>query len=355
MLYHQHDCASLSATVMVATLLLGGCTMGAPYSTQSIVPDALVDPVLEPVRGCAALSGEWANRGYEIKEQRTKVAILSGALGLAEELPEAAFADRVRFELQDDGSLLLTAMEKHSALGSISVPARSIRCEATEARLAAPARMELMVDTQGALWIKRRHGLLAIPFSYRFMPAGEPTPDCAKQLPNCRPGMQRMPTPSGMAVVAAGAGDLNAAIRKVDDRLAMLMVQDGGMAAWAQAAYLLPGPHRFDMLVWTPGNYWTAMPHTTLSTQATLEACHVYLPVGWHEEGGTSWATLIDLGKGFDIDCVGIPSMPRSDIRFSPDHRKLLVAERCYAAWGESAGSNAPPREFPLPQPPPAP
>lgn len=351
MLYHQHDCASLSATVMVATLLLGGCTMGAPYSTQSIVPDAYVDPVLEPLRGCAALTGEWANQGYQIKEHRTKVAILSGALGLADELPDAAFADSVRFERQDDGSLLLTAMEADSALGSISVPARNIRCEAMEARLAAPARMELMVDTQGALWIKRRHGLLAIPFSYRFMPAGDQTPHCAKQLPNCRPGMQRMPTPSGLALVATGAGDLNAAIRRVDDRLEMTMVQEGRMPTQARAVYLLPGSHSFEVRIWTPGNYWTAMPHTTLSTQAKLEACHVYLPVGWHEEGGTSWATLIDLGKGFDIDCVGIPTMPRFDIRFSPDHRKLLVAARCYAAWGESASVNAPPREFPLPQP----
>jgi hypothetical protein len=349
----RHDCTGLPATVIMVSLLLGGCTTGAPHSTQSMVPGALVDPVLEPLRGCEALRGEWANRGYEIKENRTKVAILSAALGLADELPDTAFADRVRFELQDDGSLLLTAMEKHSALGSVSVPASDIRCEATDARLAAPARMELAVDTQGALWINRRHGLLAIPYRYRFMSVGEQIPDCTKQLPNCRPGMQRMPTPSGMAMVVAGAGDLNAAIRKVDDRLEMLMVQDEGVAAWAQAAYLLPGPHRFDMLAWTPGNYWTARPQTRLSTEVTLEACHVYVPVGSHEEGGMSWATLIDLGKGFDIACVGTPTAPRTEIRFSADQRKLLVAEHCYAEWGESAGFNAPPREFLLPQPPP--
>ena len=352
MQFQQQDGTSLWPTAVAALLLLGGCTMGVPHSTQAIVPGALVDPQLEPLRSCAALTGEWANHGYEIKESRTKTAILSGALGLAEELPDAVFADRVRFEWQDDGSLLLTAVETRSALGSISVPASDIRCDATDVRLTAPAHVELAVDTQGALWIKRRRGLLAIPYSYRFMPAGDRTPDCAKQLPNCRPGMARMPTPSGMAVVATGAGDLHASIRKVDDRLEMMMVQGGGMPAWAQAAYLLPGPHSFEVLVWTPGNYWISRPHTTLSTPATLEACHVYLPVGLLDEGGAGWATLIDLGKGFDVECVGIPTITRSDIRISADQRKLLVAERCYATWGESAGVDAPPREFPLPQPP---
>lgn len=355
MQFQPRDDTALFATAAVALLLLGGCTMGAPHSTQSIVPGALVDPLLEPLRGCAALRGEWTNQGFEIKEQRTKIAILSGALGLAEELPDAAFADRVRFELQDDGSLRLTAMENQSVLGSISLPAHDIRCAATEARLTAPVRMALMVDTQGALWIKQRHGLLAIPYSYRFMPAGDQTPDCVRQLPNCRSGVVRMPTPTGMALVAPGAGNLQAAIRKVDDRLEMMMVQDGSMPVWAQAAYLLPGQHRFDMQVWAEGNYWTARPHTNLSTEVTLEACHTYLPVGAYDEGGASWATLIDLGKGFEIECVGTQNLPRSEIRFSADQRKLLVPEHCYARWGESAGSNAPPREFPLPQPPLAP
>lgn len=346
----QHACTSFPATAVVAALLLAGCTTGAPHSTQSIVPGALVDPALEPLRGCAALRGEWENQGYEIKESRTKTAVLSGALGLAEELPDAAFADRVRFAWQDDGSLLLTAVEQLSALGSISVPASNIRCNARDLRLTAPAHVELAVDSQGALWIKRQRGLLAVRYSYRFLPAGDRTPDCAKQLPNCRPGMERMPTPSGMAVVATVVGDLHASIRKVDERLDMLMVQNGGMPVWAQAAYLLPGPHSFEVLVWMPGNYWTARPQITLNTSATLEACHVYVPVGFLDEGGAGWATLVDLGKGFDIDCVGSPAYPRSDLRISADQRKLLVAEHCYATWGESAGVDAPPREFTLPQ-----
>lgn len=339
------------ATAVVAALLLGGCTMGAPHSTQSIVPGALVDPVLEPLRGCAALTGEWGNQGYELKESRTKTAILSGVLGMAEQLPEAAFADRVHLELQNDGSLVLTAREGLSVLATLSIPASAIQCEAAAADLSAPSRVQLAVDTQGALWIKRRRGLLAIPYSYRFLPSGTPIPDCLKQLPNCHPGMQRMPTPSGMAVVVAGAGDLHASIRKVDDRLEMAMVQGGAMPVQAQAVYLLPGTHSFDVLVWLPGNYWINRPQTRLSTQLTLEACHVYVPIGSLDEAGASWATLIDLGKGFDPECVGTPTLPRSDIRFSDDQRSLLVAERCYASWGESAGANAPPREFPVLQP----
>ena len=53
----QHACTRFPATAVVAALLLAGCTMGAPHSTQSIVPGALVDPVLEPLRGCQALRG----------------------------------------------------------------------------------------------------------------------------------------------------------------------------------------------------------------------------------------------------------------------------------------------------------
>lgn len=156
-----------------------------------------------------------------------------------------------------------------------------------------------------------------------------------------------------MAVVVVG--NLGASIREVDDRLEMGMVQGGaGMPAQAQAVYMLPGPHRFDVLVWLPGGYWSR-PHAKLSTQLTLEACHVYVPVGSHDEGGANWATLIDLGKGFDPACVGTPTLPSSAIRFSDDQRKLLVAEYCYASWGESAGANAPPREFLLSQPPVAP
>lgn len=139
----QHGYASFPAVAIVAALLLGACTMGGPYSTQSIVPGALVDPVLEPLRGCVALTGAWKNQGYELKENRTKIAILSSALGMAEQLPEAAFADRVHIELQDDGSLVLTARENLSVLASLSIPVKNIECEATGVRLAAPAHVQL--------------------------------------------------------------------------------------------------------------------------------------------------------------------------------------------------------------------
>lgn len=338
--------------IMVAAALLTGCAMSAPHSTQSIVAGALVDPELEPFLGCAALTGEWENQGHQIKEHRIYAAILSGVLGMAEQQPDVAFADRVRLEMQHDGSLVLTASEEKSALGSLSVPAKDIQCEAARVEFRQPERMQLAVDAQGALWIKRRMGLLAIPYSYRFLPVGHDAPDCLKQLPNCAPGQQRMPTPTGMAMVMTGVGaDLAASIRKVDDRLDMMMVQDGAMAKMVETVYLLPGTHHFDVRVWTLGDYWSKRPQTDLTASATLEACHTYVPVGRHREGGESWAMLIDMGKGFDTGCVGFLGMPRTAIRFSDDERQLLVSELCYAPWGGSTGVDAPPREFPLPQP----
>ncbi|MCB1598177.1 MAG: hypothetical protein KDI87_10740 [Gammaproteobacteria bacterium] len=346
----RYACTRFPATAVVAALLLAGCTMGAPHSIQSIVPGALVDPVLEPLRGCEALSGEWENQGHQIKEHRVYVAILSAALGMAESLPDTAFADRVRLEMQDDGSLVLRAVEDQSELAALTVPAKAIQCDADSAQLEQPARMQLAVDAEGALWIKRRQGLLSIPYSYRFLPVGHGHADCLKQLPNCGPSVQRMPTPTGMAMVLTGIGatNLQAGIRKVDDRLDMAMVQDGAMARMVEAVYLLPGTHSFDVLVWTPGNYWTARPQTTFRTSASLEACHVYLPVGWHREGLESRATLVDMGKGFDPYCAAFLGAPSTGIRFSDDERSLLVPQRCYANWD----TNPSPREFPLPYPP---
>lgn len=333
-------------------VLLAGCTTSAPHSTQSIVPGALVDPQLEPLRGCAALAGEWENQGHQIKEHRTYAAILSAVLGLAGQQPDTAFADRVRIEMQDDGSLLLTASEDKSALGSLGVSAGDVQCEAAGVELRQPERMQLSVDAQGALWIKRQEGLLGIAYSYRFLPVGHQAPDCLKQLPNCGPGAQRMPTPTGMAMVMTGVGaDLAAVIKKVDDRLDMVMVQDGGMVKMVETVYLLPGTHRFDVLVWTQGSYWSNRPQAKLDTSVTLEACHSYVPVGKHREGSESWVTLIDMGKGFDPDCVSFIDLPRTAIRLSEDERKLLVPERCYAAWDSSAGADELTREFPLPQP----
>ncbi|MCB1688534.1 MAG: hypothetical protein KDI33_08615 [Halioglobus sp.] len=334
-------CATCATGVFIS-IFLAGCTLTVPHSTQTLAAGALVDSALEPTRGCEALDGEWQNQGIRLRDNRIDSAILTGAMGVEDASAELAFADRIRIDRQEDGSLTLTALDKTSTVGSISIPAQDIRCETDSAQLLKPTRTRLAVDSQGALWLQNTHGLLAITYSYRFLPAGDTQVDCAVRGA-CSWGA---PAPNGMATVIVGAGGLQAGISQVDGKLETLMLQHGTVSH-AQTVYLLPGQHRFSVLVWTPGSYWSDRPQTTIEVATDLNACHVYVPVGWHREGSESWATLIDMGSDFRRDCVSTVAHVNSAMYLNGDASKLLVKEYCFSS--SSTSSDAPPREFPLP------
>ena len=328
------------AAGLLAGLLLGGCTPGIPYSTQTLAVGALVDPVLEPVRGCEALNGEWRNQGEKFGGPRIRSALLAGIIELTSPVPDAAFTDRVRLEMQDDGALLVTALDGNSLVGSRRIEAEKIRCGADGALVGDSGRMRVSVDTRGALWIQAPRGLLSILYGYRFLPVGSECTACGESL------AWATPAPEGMATVVVGIGDHQATVTTVDDSLPVVMVQ-AGKTSRAEAVYLLPGEHRFQMLVWTPGNFWTDRPQATVSTQARLEACHVYVPVGWHRAGIESGAALVDMGPDFRRDCVSTPTSKHTAIRFSADERSLLVNGHCFRQQGPTV-PDPPPREIPI-------
>jgi len=329
------------AAGLLAGLLLAGCTPGVPYSRQALAIGALVDPVLEPVRGCEALNGEWRNEGEQFGSASIKSALLAGAIELTDQAPEAAFADRVRLEMQDDGALLLTALDKNTPVGSRRIAAENIQCGAESALLGDAGRLRVSVDTRGVLWIQAPRGLLSILYGYRFLPADSDTAGCSRGRAFAKPA------PDGLATVVVGVGDHQATVTTVDEALPVVMVQ-AGKTSRAEVVYLLPGEHRFQVLVWTPGNFWTDRPQATVSTRARLDACHVYVPVGWHRAGIESGAALVDLGPDFDRSCVSTATAPKTAIQLSADARRLRVNEHCFRPQG-SMTPDAPPREIPIP------
>jgi hypothetical protein len=326
---------SYGIAASVLTLLLGGCAASTPISNQPLRIRALVDPALAPYRGCGALSGEWRNEGQRVADGRIQSAIFTGATRMADELPDTAFADRVRIEPHEDGSLSITAFDRTSPSGSLRIAPQDITCEADGAVLRRPASVRLAVDSQGALWV--RSGRLSD--GYRFVPIHAP-------LQDCRDEDGGWPAPDGMAVVLTGTGDEHAVVMHVDDdREAAMMIM--GVQGRSNALYLLPGEHRFEMRVWAPGTYWAERPQRTRSVTGTLQACHTYTPVGRHREGEPGWAGLVDLGPGFQVSsCAGTFNYPEDRITLDEDETRLQVPEGCFHR--PRAGAIVL-REYPLP------
>lgn len=284
----------LVLTVAAGVSALYAC--GSHYSSTAPAPalaplmqvNALLDPALDPLRGCDALDGEWSNAGNKVDDWGIKPAILTGVIGLAEEQPDAAFADRIRLSRAADGGLEIVAFGNGAMVASRHVAPDDLRCkEDATAELRLNGRHRLAVDAQGSLWTGR----------FRFPPAGARV--CSQS------GFFTRSAPNGMATVIPSARGL--AMLHPDGE-GMPVVRFSGANVQAQGMFLQPGPRTMRVRVTHDAeSQWSLKTDTSyLNFDTSLEACHVYMTVGGEDPDGRVWVGLLDLGDHFDWRECGI-------------------------------------------------
>ncbi len=276
-------------------MLLGGCNIyEAAYTDQplglQLGVDAWMDHTLMPLTGCDALSGTWNARGNIIRDDRVDESVLAAAVGMADDHPDAAFAEEVRVERRNDGTLLLEALDQGRVIATRIVSATNVRCDSAgfaEVRMNGIHR--LAVDAAGALWVGE----------HRFPNAGG---DACSQV-----GLSGKLAPHGMATIARGPGAHPVEPENPEQFVRVrTSAATMGVKIPPTAMYLLPGERAVKVRVFLqPESRWQFnVPNVLIEVRERLQACHTYLLVGGSERtdtaGDTAWAALVDMGLHFD-------------------------------------------------------
>ncbi|NJN51312.1 MAG: hypothetical protein HC809_05550 [Gammaproteobacteria bacterium] len=244
-----------------------------------------------PLANCDALTGTWSNHGNLIRDESVDRSVLAAVLGLADTLPESAFAETVRLERQHDGALLIEARDASGHTQIHTLPAHDIVCGASGALdLRLNGRRRVAIDAAGALWVGE----------HRFPQPGAARCDAV--------GHWTHSAPDGMATIVRGSGALP--LDPNDPANAILVGSTAlsmGVKVPATSLHLLP--HNQTVVVRVqlhPSSRWQFNPpQVAIEVSRQLEACHTYLLVGGSDPddstvGDSAWAALVDMGMGFD-------------------------------------------------------
>lgn len=310
---------TLSGSAMLGLLaVLAGCAVNDPMHSDQALGRALslnawLDPAVEPLTGCAALNGEWRNRGSLVRNRGVKSSVLAAAIGLAEEQPEATFAESLRLARTVDGSLDLTALAAGRETATVRIPAAAINCnDPTVAVLNYQGIKRVTVDASGALWVEE----------HRY--PRDATAACSVV------DQWTLAAPDGMAAVIPGGYVLlwNAAAGEI----AQVEQPGTGVDVPVDTSFWLPGEQSLAARVtFKAESQWALrLDSAVAEVTGSLEACHVYTLYGHSSTPDQASLSLFDLGTDFAWrSCALVPTEDGRGPVF--DGRDLLVSELCFA------------------------
>ena len=296
---------------------LMGCAMDEMARTDQALGratslNAWVDPSIEPLTGCAALDGEWSNRGSLVRDRGVKASVFAAVIGLAKDDPDAVFADSVRLARAADGALDVSLVTRGREAPATRIPAAAINCEDPGvAVLDYRDGVRLTVDSAGGLWIEE----------HRFPPLGVSACNVVDSWTLAAPDGMATVVPGGVAMLwDAGAGNI-----------ARVMDYTTGVKVPPLGSFWLTGERRMPARAFfKPKSQWLLRLKDAIGeVTGHLESCHVYVLYGHTTATDQATLSLFDLGTGFAWrNCNLAPTNGGSEPVF--DGRDLLLSEVCF-------------------------
>lgn len=315
-------------------VLLTGCDIySVSRSDQALGDylgvDAWLDPALEPLSGCAGLNGEWSNNGNKVRDLTVDPSVFAAAFGIAEDFPDAVFADQVQLTHTTETGLAIVLLSAGRQAAAVQIPAADMNCSNPQvATVRHNGTQQLSVDASGALWVGE----------HRYARPG--TSVCSEV------GSWTYAAPNGMATIISGG---RAALMDPAHPTKPIKVRQpltGGRVPVA-AIYLLPGEHVLPVRAWfQPESQWQlATPSADTNITASVVSCHVYAVLGFSESTDIATLSVVDLGDHFDWRNCHTRDNPYGRVSF--DKQALTAAEDCFAYGGDwRVYRQEPPRVF---------